>query len=452
MGWGIYSDNKIPDNDVFWQRYGDIPEKYASFLYLRVFWSDMEPEEGKYIWEYDDNFKDLIATAAEKGLKLCFRVFYDSQDSRRQVTPDYVRQAGAEGYLSNCGCWSPYPDDPVFLEKLQKFLYAFADRFDDPSIVDVIDAYNLGWWGEGHHVKLKNPDALRSVSLAVAGAYANAFDKVLLAINYHVEITEPVLLEIINKYDFILRHDAFGSQWYGTFEKGFADKYGFPARPVIAESCYWFVGQDKGQNVSESGLDDTERWRNDERIKGMESWRDCYLATYSDAEKAHANTLDLREYREARSWVSEAPDLVQAFVLNGGYRFTPVRIRYPRMFKKGSEISIIHEWVNNGFGMLPSSNSRWGDKYHPAFALMDSQGEIVSILGCDEHVHPSDWVKGTSYMCESNFIAADCPPGKYKLAVAILDVNTSKPGINLSVDGVTVVDGWTILGNCRVLR
>ena len=452
MGWGLYTESTIPDASSFWDGYGDIPQKYCSFLYIRAFWSELEPEEGRYAWIYDENYKALIESARERGLKLHFRVFYDSQDSHRMVTPEYVRQAGAEGFLTNHGIWSPYADDPVFQEKLAKFLKAFAEEYDDPSVVDCIDAYNLGWWGEGHHVTLKNRNSFRETSLKIAGIYSDTFKNVLLAINYHNEITEPVLAEILEKYDFILRHDAFGSQWYGDFEVSFAEKYGFPKRPVIAESCYWFVGRDKGQTINADGIDDTERWRKDEKHPGMESWRDCYVATYNDAEQAHANTLDLRQVREALSWTTEAPDIVEKFKINGGYRFTPVSVKYDKVIRPGREGSICHSWINSGFGLFPGNNSRWHDKYHPAFALLDANCNLVRILEIDTNANPSDWVQGRTYTYRSSFVTDSIAPGKYRLALCIYDNLLGRPGINLSSSETVVVDGWTIIGDIRVGR
>lgn len=56
----------------------------------------MEPEEGKYAWLYDENYKKLIQGALDRGLKLCFRIYNNGQDNLRTGTPDYVRRAGAK--------------------------------------------------------------------------------------------------------------------------------------------------------------------------------------------------------------------------------------------------------------------------------------------------------------------------------------------------------------------
>ena len=99
---------------------------YATHLYIRLGWADLEPKEGEYAWVYNDKFKRLIQGAKDRGLKLAFRVYYDNTDYTRTISPEYLKDAGAEGFESNTGFWSPYTDDPVFLAKLEKFIKAMA--------------------------------------------------------------------------------------------------------------------------------------------------------------------------------------------------------------------------------------------------------------------------------------------------------------------------------------
>ncbi|MEN8117105.1 MAG: hypothetical protein ABFS16_09010 [Bacteroidota bacterium] len=63
MGWTIYDDagKLVADADEYWEQQDTIARKYATTLYIRWRWSDMETEEGTYAWEYDDNFNKLAA-------------------------------------------------------------------------------------------------------------------------------------------------------------------------------------------------------------------------------------------------------------------------------------------------------------------------------------------------------------------------------------------------------
>ena len=50
----------------------------------------MEPEEGKYAWLYDENYKKLIQGALDRGLKLCFRIYNNGQDNLRAGRPELL--------------------------------------------------------------------------------------------------------------------------------------------------------------------------------------------------------------------------------------------------------------------------------------------------------------------------------------------------------------------------
>ena len=71
-GWTLYDDanDYVAQANTYWNQQGAAAEKYASIFYWRSRWSELEPEEGKYAWEHDENFKALIQGALDRGLKL----------------------------------------------------------------------------------------------------------------------------------------------------------------------------------------------------------------------------------------------------------------------------------------------------------------------------------------------------------------------------------------------
>ena len=153
MGWAFHHyDNTI-------ERYGlrleasdtvdDFPG--ASVIYLRLAWSYLEPEEGKFNWS-------LVDTPAQrwidKGFQVAFR-FTCAESGAKQpyATPKWVRDAGAKGHHFTPGkgidasspMWEPDYND--FLEKLDHFLAAAAARYDGNPEVAFIDVGSLGVWG-----------------------------------------------------------------------------------------------------------------------------------------------------------------------------------------------------------------------------------------------------------------------------------------------------------------
>lgn len=436
MGWVIYDDaaGNVAEADRYWREMDSIPEHYASIFYWRSRWSELEPEEGKYAWIYDENFKKIIQGALDRGLRLAFRFYPNSRDNIRQATPDYVRKAGAKGYDEQW--WTPYPDDPIFQEKFEKFVKAFAQEFDDPDRVDFVDAYTLGWWGEGHSLRyLDEKNAIATYQWQVE-TFSKAFKNVILLDNLSANLPKETQVEVgIRKNGLGWRRDGLGSMYYRKHEREVAEDT-FPEAVFIGESCYWKGGD----------CDVNQSWDADETYE-FKTWVDVYKQTYKDAMESHANTLDLRQKIEAHSWTSRAKDLVESFKVRGGYRFTPVHVSFPSHAKGAFEVA--HEWQNDGVGVCPNNNKRWNYKYRVAFALLDADGHVVR-CHVDHNTDPSKWMMGTntSYTTKIDF---NVPKGHYTLALAIVDTTRENmPGIHLAADNANYSNNWLQLGNIYI--
>lgn len=247
MGWVMYEEgwsfNKGGDNIhnpiKFWQDMDKVnASTYSNILYIRILWNVMEPEEGKYAWIYNKAYKDYIQKAKDRGLKLAFRVFFDNG------VPEFVYKAGAKSSLDPPlnlkNDKQPYYDDPIFLDKLSNFINAFAKEYDDPNIVDFVDGYGLGRWGEGHGVVLKNQNNMQSVIERVTGDYAKNFKKVLTVMTLSKSdyiFTKPF---VFDKLGFLPRRDGVGSFWFDDTERKMLKDL-FPGKAFIGEGCYWFT-------------------------------------------------------------------------------------------------------------------------------------------------------------------------------------------------------------------
>ena len=127
-------------------------------LYIRLAWAYLEPQEGRFDWPVIDR---LIDKWVGHGLGISFRISCKETSTDRVeqqfATPKWVMEAGAKGgYYRNGqpvgpdGPWEPAFDDPVFLEKLENFLRAFAARYDGKPWLRYVDIGSIGDWGEGH--------------------------------------------------------------------------------------------------------------------------------------------------------------------------------------------------------------------------------------------------------------------------------------------------------------
>lgn len=435
---------------------------YASAVYMRTSWAKMNPADGVYAWDDPtSNIYKLIHEAWKRGLPMAFRIVVDGRDQGAN-TPQFVFDAGAEYAVDNASYpdrKTPMPQDPIFQKYYEKFVKAFAAKFNNPDSCAFIDGYGLGKWGEGHSVAYNTEDCSavdentetlkREVLDWITKLYAENFTEVPLVINYHRVIGHPksqgepnpnseslIALAVQNGY--CLRHDAFGmnnSSWgYSTWEKSIAASYKFK-RPIIMEGGY-IVNQHSYWN-------DPAGYR-----KGHPE--DVRKGEFEQAAEAHVNMMDFRVGSETESWFTDAFSLVQRFIAEGGYRVYPETVTVPVEAEAGSSQSVSYRWRNMGWGYLPDNIPQWNGKFRVAMALLDGDGNVKKTW-VDTKTDPSEWVDGNPFPYSFN-ITMDVPAGSYTWAIGIVDTakDTSKTGIELAVNGEVTSDGWLKLASVKV--
>lgn len=452
-GWVIYGSPSVAAD--FWTKYDNMAvpamnstvkvSDYATTLYIRTSWTVLNPAEDVYGWDTDEGLKNLITQALQRGLKLAFRVVVDSRDKSSDFSPPYVKAAGAQGFTSgtNNARWTPYPDDPVFQAKYTKFLKAFAQKFNDPDLVEFIDGYGLGKWGEGHSMKYINSANRESVFKWIVDLYVAEFTKVPLLINYHRLIGAELewgsadpkseeLLDYAANKGFSLRHDAFGmTTYYGAWEKKYAAKWNFK-RPIIMEGG-WVTSQ------HDITVDP----------RGYQTVADVRKGEYDDSQVAKVNMMDFR-INETGTWFSDTYYLVKNFIAEGAYRLYPDKLSLPKVISNGSEILISHRWNNLGWGYCPANIPQWNQKYKVAFGLLDQSNNIVAVF-IDEQTDLSKWLKGTPTTYAFKPRVNGVSTGNYTWAVAIVDkTKNNEKGIDISVQKGMTDSGWLKLFEVNV--
>ena len=322
----------------------------------------------------------------------------------------------------------------MFLEKLDKFVEALGNEFNDPEVTDFVDGFGLGTWGEGFDVVCKDPSNKDYVLYTVTRSYARHFSKVICAINAHSAIGNDQLSELAGTDGYVFRHDAIGSKvWFEGSQSTLMLKF-WPEHFTIAESMWW-LSQGPGTSLYTN--------------EGFKDWREVLDFTCSEAERIHANVLDLRNCDEARLlWMKLAPDLVEDFNAKGGYRLAPFTVKYSDIINRGEETVVTHIWQNLGWGVLPNNNPHWNYKYKVAFALLSKDKLKPVELNIDEDVEPSEWLNSKKKSYHS-YLTFNSPAGEYVLAVGIVDTSRQNAiGIRLSVeDQNPAYGGWLPVGD-----
>ncbi len=453
MGWAIYIDQdgtsllddglgRTLDPDDFWTAMTPaLP--HASQLYIRLPWSEFEPEQGRYAWDHNPRFRAILDGARARGLRLAFRWYTDGRDCHRQATPEYVRRAGAAGDtlptdgtgpLGGRWWWTPWSDDPVLHRCLGEFVQAFAARFDDVDITDLVD-HGLGRWGEMHSFVLADMgrynEAAPRVLLAMAELHRRSFSQVLRCHNFTGwGVDRAVEDEVLHGLGHCIRRDGLGSpRWFSRAESELLASY-WPRTPVFGENCYW--------NPGARGIDG---WI---QADGFTRRRAMLERVYADAATVHANTLDLRTVHDIGLWLEEAPDLIERFRREAGYGLLPTVVELPDAIPAaGARFPIRHIWRNLGWGLLP--NQAWGGRVAAAFALLDNEDRPTAVFR--SAADPGAWTAGASHRVLDTFVMPRLKPGAYRWAVALVDrFRNDRPWIALAVRDASVVAAWLPVG------
>lgn len=364
MGWVLHHYDNVAANYGSRLEPSDTVDDFpgVSVVYLRIAWSYLEPQEGQFNWS-------ILDTPAQrwldKGKQIALRISC-SESFMRYATPQWVEKAGAKGYNftprtgvdPNGPYWEPDYDDPVFLDKLDRFLAAMAARYDGNPEVAFIDVGSFGVWGEGHtFASTRLPYSAATIKRHI-DLYTKLFKKTLLAANddfsLHDRGREPI--EYAARQGLTLRDDSImvqaGDKAYLSAD--FAPLF-WPRTPVILESEHYGPSKERG------------------------AWKDG--SQYLEAvEKYHAGYISIHWW--PHEFLAANEDLVRKINLRLGYRLQLVEASWPGEIAANGTLSFATTWCNAGVAPCYPGG-------HPALTLKDAKGGIAAVF-VDEGLNMRD--------------------------------------------------------------
>ncbi|MGE5295138.1 MAG: beta-galactosidase [Solirubrobacterales bacterium] len=359
MGWVLHHYDNIAFNYGGKLEPSDTVDDFpgVTTVYLRIAWSHLEPEEGRFNWSVLDT---PAQRWLDKGKRIALRISC-SESFMRYATPQWVEQAGAKGYNFTPGkgvdpngpYWEPDYDDPVFLEKLDHFLAALAKRYDGNPEVAFIDVGSVGVWGEGHtYASTLRPYSAETIRRHI-DLHTKHFKKTLLLANddFSLQNRGRGTIEYAAKQGLGLRDDSIlvqgGDKAYLSAD--FAPLF-WEHVPVALESEHFGPSRDRG------------------------NWKDG--SQYLEAvEKYHASYASVHWW--PHEFLAENQELVRKVNLRLGYRLQLVEASWPTMVSAGDSIRFATTWQNAGVApCLPGG--------FPAFTIKDAKGGIVGVFVDEE--------------------------------------------------------------------
>ena len=414
MGWVLHFYDNVPANYGSKLAFSDTVDDFPGLtvVYLRIPWSYIEPEEGKFNWSVVDSPGQRYIA---KGKKVAFR-FSCSESWMRYATPEWVEKAGAKGHNFTPGkgvdekgpFWEPDYDDPIFLAKLDNFLAAAAARYDGNPEVAFYDVGSFGVWGEGHTYSSTGLGYSAETVKKHIDLHLKHFKHTLLAANDDFESQGRGMagIEHAAAHGLTLRDDSIlvqgGKNAY--LNAKMAPSF-WPHVPVILESEHYGGSRDRG------------------------NWGDGHLYLQA-VEDYHASYASIHWW--PREFLTEQKDLVRRMNLRLGYRLQLVEASWPSTLRMGGALDFVAQWRNAGVAPCYPGG-------HPALTLKDAKGGIGAVF-VDESfdmralpVGPPD--KAEVRTQTSPFVLPyNLIPGEYRAFVSV-GTRTGTPQIPLPLAG-----------------
>lgn len=403
-------------------------------------WAQVELEPGKFNWSLMDQALDYWAGAG-KTLHLRFS------------TEDFGNIPGMPRWLRDMGVpvqergHQLFPDytHPVYLDRLERFLAVFGEKFFGDPRIETVDLRAYGNWGEwhsGYHYADVETRVTALRGLIDAWRQANAGRKYLmLSASYEWETwhnagkpTLPLGTAVYGRYrpsyrdflhrgafdyacvfpDVALRRDGCGGAVKQPYDgRLMANFFAHWRKPIFTE---FFGPASAFRQPSPTGYPNTRE--GDDFVPNAVDEIISYHPNYSSplgwlGEKAaDFYNNDREQMLKGHAWM--------------GHRFVLVEADYPAAVRPGGVFALRQVWENRAMG-------RCYRRFPLAVYLM--RGDDIVWRGVDESFDQRAFVAGEQYHVVSEFTLPDeLAEGAYALRIAMLD-GTGAPALRLAIQG-----------------
>jgi hypothetical protein len=382
----------------------DFPE--STIAYYRWFWSQLEPEKGKYQWDAIDL---ALERARAKGQKVDFRLMpYDQS----HPLPEWYRNSGARRANkpedADGKIWSPDADDPLYARYWNAFVAAAGRRYNGHPDLNAVDISTVGYWGEGWGPYLPE----WRVQQALIDQYFESFGRTRLLMNFD----EPRALAYGTGRGAGWRLDCWGD--LGGRGKGMMHMLDMYPQQVVRTGIQevW-----RRSPVSLETCGTPLSWKQ----WGYTDKQLQYI--FDQALRWHATSINIKSTAIPADW----KPAFREFEKKIGYRFVLRRLEYPRSVKAGTMMPVSMWWLNAGVAPL------YGD-YRLALAIDDAVINVPADL--------RQWLPGDAVFDGGLYVPPGVKPGTHRVRVAMLSADTGQPAIRLAIEG-RQPDGWYDVGS-----
>jgi hypothetical protein len=388
----------------------------STVAYCRWFWTNFEPEEGRYDFSLIDR---AIETAKSRGQTLAMRIMaYGNERRGHKLLPAWYKAkypvrsyevVGEKGF-------EPIPDSPEFLEKYGNIIRECGRRYDGHLQIETMDVGYLGPLGEFGEMSNEQMHRFNQV-------HAKAFSRTFR------------LVEICGEQGKIGLQYRSGWRWncYGDLsDRGSSH---------VVKSCSWNHTYDLYPEILATYARDN--WKHHpvhcEIGPALSVWRaldwdlDFIL---QQGLKYHMTYFMAKSCRIPAEWM----DKINAFCRKLGYRFVYRQALYDTPVKAGSAFKF-RSWIENT-GVAPLYR-----KYDFALRLRQSDHEEIITL---KDVDSRTWLPGDAIIDASVQLPVSIKPGYVHLAAGLIDPTTREARVRFAAKE-NFSDRWLSLGGIEVV-
>jgi hypothetical protein len=403
-------------------------------MYLRIAWSYFEPREGEYDWSIIDK---IIDEYVPKGYGISFRITSKETgtypgsvgqefDGVQYATPKWVRDAGAKGTVTEMWgikSWTPVWDDPVYLQKLDNFHRAFAERYDNLPFVRYTDVGSVGDWGEGHtHFSTRIPPTLAEVKANMDVFHRNYKSTLVVVTDdllYYGKSNDDAneLFNYARSLGFTFRDDSPLVDWYiqhnadtwSVSHPHFFEK-AHPHRPIIYELQHYPIVKREGNWLGENG---------EEKLPGKDfSGADLFRGSLK---LIRATYIGYQGYME--DWYRDNPKLTGELLNMCGYWFFPNSVTYNNRASSGEPFEFSIEWLNKGVARAYNNYLLW-------VKLESADQQIFQLENASTESWLPDHVVSEQYKIN---LPEALPEGQYKVKLKLTTAGEDRRDVQLGL-------------------
>ena len=369
--------------------------------YLRLSWGYVEPVEGEFNWSLLDT---PIQRYVAAGKKFAFRFTTFESHTPIRATPEWVEKAGAKGkQVEKYGrkLWEPDYSDPVYLDRLEKFIAAVGKRYSDNPNLVFVDVGTIGIWGEGHGVKGQSLGTLRKH----IEIHKKAFPGTLLVCNDDwTQSFGNKSLALARELGLGFRDDSICVSLKPRIRSREAKPF-MDDTPIILEMGHY------GHAKKVGAWDEGRRY-----LTALKAYKASYATI-------HGNP---------KVFLKENPDIIHEINMTIGYRLNLEKAAWPATVKLADGLTITSEWRNVGIApCLPGGHVGWSlfDSNNAlAAVLVDTNQNMRAVASDPEKMAmPTSWKQYFS-------LPLTMKPGTYTVAVSV-GGSSGTPKIALPLKG-----------------